>query len=108
VIAADGIHSVLQQHVVDPSPPISSGSVAYRGLVPRERLPSWPEGAWQMWMGEGKHFLVFPVRAGALLNYVGFVPTDEQMTESWSAPAFRSWIYDHDVLVEAERLAAAP
>jgi 2-polyprenyl-6-methoxyphenol hydroxylase-like FAD-dependent oxidoreductase len=86
VVAADGIHSVLQRYVVEPSPPIPSGSVAYRGLVPHERIPSWPTGAWQMWMGEGKHFLVFPVRAGRLLNYVGFVPTDEQMKESWSAP----------------------
>jgi salicylate hydroxylase len=29
--------------------------------------------------------MVYPVRAGVLLNYVGFVPTDEQMKESWSA-----------------------
>ena len=28
----------------------------------------------------------FPLRAGKLINYVGFVPTDEQMKESWSAP----------------------
>lgn len=86
VVAADGIHSVLQPYVADPSPPVASGSVAYRGLVPRERIRDWWTGAWRMWMGEGKHFLVFPVRAGTLLNYVGFVPTDEQMTESWSAP----------------------
>jgi salicylate hydroxylase len=26
------------------------------------------------------------VRAGTLLNYVGFLPADEQMRESWSAP----------------------
>ena len=39
-----------------------------------------------MWLGKGKHFLVFPVRAGELLNYVGFVPADEEMKESWSAP----------------------
>jgi salicylate hydroxylase len=39
-----------------------------------------------MWLGKGRHFLVFPVRAGRLLNYVGFVPTDEEMKESWSAP----------------------
>jgi salicylate hydroxylase len=32
------------------------------------------------------------VRAGALINYVGFVPADEQMKESWSAPG------DPDVL----------
>ena len=32
-----------------------------------------------------KDFLVYPVRAGELINYVGFVPTDELMKESWSA-----------------------
>ena len=38
VIAADGIHSRLQQYVVAPSAPVFSGSVAYRGIVPaRER-----------------------------------------------------------------------
>ena len=86
VIAADGIHSELRHHVVPPSLPVFSGSVAYRGLVPHESVPEWPTDAWQMWLGEGKHFLVFPVRAGQLVNYVGFVPADEQMKESWSAP----------------------
>ena len=28
----------------------------------------------------------FPCAPGKLLNYVGFVPTDEEMKESWSAP----------------------
>ena len=41
--------------------------------------------AWLMWLGKGKHFLTFPVRAGRLINYVGFVPADEEMKESWSA-----------------------
>jgi salicylate hydroxylase len=36
-------------------------------------------------MGDGKHFMVFPVRSGRLLNYVGFVPTQDQTVESWSA-----------------------
>jgi salicylate hydroxylase len=36
-------------------------------------------------MGDGKHFMVFPVRRGELLNYVGFVPTQNQTIESWSA-----------------------
>jgi salicylate hydroxylase len=85
-IAADGIHSELRPFVFPPSKPVFSGSVAYRGLVPRERLPDWPHNAWQMWLGKGKHFLVFPVRAGELVNYVGFVPADQEMKESWSAP----------------------
>ena len=54
-----------------------SGSVAYRGLLPADALPGWPRDASQLWMGEGKHFLVFPVRHGEMVNYVGFVPTDE-------------------------------
>ncbi|MGP4014907.1 FAD-dependent monooxygenase [Saccharopolyspora sp. 5N708] len=85
VIAADGIHSALQRYVVAPSRPVHSGSVAYRGLIPAERLPWWRRGVSQLWMGEGKHFLVYPVRSGELINYVGFVPSDERTTESWSA-----------------------
>jgi salicylate hydroxylase len=86
VIAADGIHSELRPFVYPSSQPTFSGSVAYRGLVPIERVPDWPVDRWQMWLGKGKHFLVFPVRAGKMINYVGFVPTDEEMKESWSAP----------------------
>jgi salicylate hydroxylase len=92
VIAADGIHSELRPYVFPPSQPVFSGSVAYRGLVPHESVPHWPTDRWQMWLGKGKHFLAFPVRAGKMINYVGFVPADEEMKESWSAPG------DADVL----------
>ena len=95
VIAADGIHSELRPYVFASSRPVFSGSVAYRGLVPHERVPHWPTDRWQMWLGKGRHFLAFPVRAGKLINYVGFVPTDEEMKESWSAPG------DPDVLRQA-------
>ena len=95
VIAADGIHSELRRYVFASSEPVFSGSVAYRGLVPHQRLPDWPTDRWQMWLGKGRHFLAFPVRAGKLINYVGFVPTDEEMKESWTAPG------DPDVLRQA-------
>ncbi len=99
VIGADGIHSALRPYVFASSEPVFSGSVAYRGLVAHERVPDWPTDRWQMWLGQGRHFLAFPLRAGKLINYVGFVPTDEQMKESWSAPgdpevlrqAFAGW-----------------
>lgn len=85
VIGADGIQSVVQKYVVEPSTPEYSGSRAYRGLIERAKLPGWREAAHQIWMGDGKHFMVFPVRRGELLNYVGFVPTSDQILESWSA-----------------------
>src|SRR4051812_26758356 len=86
VVGADGIHSELRPHVYPPSHPVFHGTISYRGLVPRERLPGWPMDRWEMWAGPQKHFLVFPVRHGTMVNYVGFMPTDEQMKESWSAP----------------------
>jgi salicylate hydroxylase len=95
VIGADGIHSELRPYVFAASKPVFSGSVAYRGLVAHERVPHWPTNRWQMWLGKGRHFLAFPVRHGKLINYVGFVPTDEEMKESWSAPG------DPDVLRQA-------
>lgn len=98
-VGADGIHSVLRDAVTEPAEPVYSGSVAYRGLLPADALPGWPRDASQLWMGEGKHFLVFPVRSGELINYVGFVPQAREALESWSAPgdpaalaeAFAGW-----------------
>jgi salicylate hydroxylase len=85
VVAADGIHSELRKAVVPPSPPVFSGSIAYRGLVSHDKVPDWPTDTWLMWLGPGKHFLTFPVRAGQMINYVGFVPADQEMKESWTA-----------------------
>ena len=85
VVAADGIHSELRPYVFPPSKPVFHGTLSYRGLVSRERLPDWPMDRWEMWAGPSKHFLVFPVRHGEMVNYVGFVPADEEMKESWSA-----------------------
>jgi salicylate hydroxylase len=104
VVAADGIHSTLQQYVTPPSTPLPAGSLAYRGVIPAASV-SWPAGMMRNWLGPGKHFLVFPVRANELVNYVGFVSTDTLATESWSAPGdpkalareFAGW----DPLVEA-------
>jgi salicylate hydroxylase len=92
VVGCDGIHSELRPYVFPPSRPVFSGSVAYRGTVPHERVPQWPNNVWLMWLGKGKHFLTFPLRYGTLINYVGFVPADGEMKESWSAPG------DPDVL----------
>ena len=86
VIAADGIHSALRGFVTEPTAPVFSGQISYRGVLDTSRVPWWPARIFQVWMGEGKHVIVFPVRAGKMLNFVCFVPADEEMRESWSAP----------------------
>jgi salicylate hydroxylase len=86
VIAADGIHSAMRRFVTEPTAPVFSGQISYRGVLDTARVPWWPARIFQVWMGEGKHVIVFPVRAGRMLNFVCFVPADEAMRESWSAP----------------------
>ncbi|HJQ94449.1 MAG TPA: FAD-dependent oxidoreductase [Acidimicrobiia bacterium] len=99
VIGADGIQSVLRAQVTEPSRPIHSGFVAYRGLIKTSRIPGLPNDIVKLWMGENQHFLTFPVRRGEMINYVGFLPAVDEVLESWSAPgdaqalaaAFRGW-----------------
>jgi salicylate hydroxylase len=108
VVGADGIHSVLHPYVVpyvvEPSSPVPSDAVAYRGVIPAASV-GWSAGVMRNWLGAGRRFMVYPVRTNRLINYVGFVRTDAQMKESWSVPGdpaalaaeFPGW----DPLVEA-------
>jgi salicylate hydroxylase len=85
-VGADGIHSMLAQQLGQTSAPVFSGSVSYRGLVEHRAVPDCPNDSFLLWMGERKHFMVYPVRGGKLLNYVGFLPSAKEFSESWSAP----------------------
>jgi salicylate hydroxylase len=87
VVGADGIHSTMHAAVGVQSRPTSEHVMAYRGLIPTERL-TWVDDAKHgaMWVGPRRSFLCFPVSAGRLMNVVAFVPTDHDAEESWSAP----------------------
>jgi salicylate hydroxylase len=87
VIGADGIRSVIQRQIGLHNRPSSEGIMAYRGLIPAERL-AWAGdlGDPALWIGSGRSFLLYPVAGGRLINMVAFVPTDTESEESWSAP----------------------
>ena len=88
VIGADGIHSVVQREIGLKTYPSSEGIMAYRGLIPSERL-SWARdigGKMSMWLGKGRSFLCYPVSSGRLMNMVAFVPTNLDAEETWTAP----------------------
>lgn len=86
VVGADGIHSVVRDTLMKPPSPVYSGFIAYRGVVDASLLPKNWEMRSQVWMGEGKHFMCYPLKQRKLFNYVGFVPSDRPLKESWSAP----------------------
>ena len=88
VIGADGIHSTLQREIGLQTHPSSEGIMAYRGLIPTEKL-SWAKdigGRMSRWNGKGRTFLCYPVSRGRLMNMVAFVPTNLASEESWTAP----------------------
>ncbi|MCV7287150.1 FAD-dependent monooxygenase [Mycolicibacterium wolinskyi] len=100
LVGADGIHSRLQGTVTHATEPVSEGIMAYRGLIPADRLHGIADlDASAMWLGPRQSFLAYPVSAGRFLNIVAFVPTNLTVAESWTAPgdvselaaAYRGW-----------------
>lgn len=85
LIGADGIHSVVRASLFGPEQPRFTGCVAWRGVIPADRLRDAsiaPVAA--LWMGPGAHFVHYYVRRGALLNFVAVTERDGWNVESWT------------------------
>ena len=86
LVGADGIKSVLRQHVVDEAPVSFTGQVAWRLSIPTERIPVHlrPDVVSSIWCGPKNHAVMYYMRSGHVLNFVGCVerPWEE---ESWTA-----------------------
>jgi salicylate hydroxylase len=85
LIGADGIHSVVRAQLFGPEQPRFTGCIAYRGLVPVERLADLGlEVVSSNWMGPGQHFVHYFVSGGRFLNFVGIIERDSWTGESWT------------------------
>ena len=85
LVGADGIHSAVRANLFGPDQPRFTGCVAYRGLIPGERLAHLDlEVTAQVWMGPGRHFVHYFVRSGRLVNFVAVVERDAWTRESWT------------------------
>ena len=85
LIGADGLKSVVARQIVGEVPAIYTGDAAWRLVVPAERLPTGLlDPVMSVFMGPGGHVVCYYLRAGALLNFVGLVETDEVSEESWT------------------------
>jgi 2-polyprenyl-6-methoxyphenol hydroxylase-like FAD-dependent oxidoreductase len=85
-LGADGIHSTVRHRLLGPESPRFSGSTAYRGLVPVERLAhlDLPRQGYA-WLGPDRHFVHYYVAGARLMNFVGVCPAGDWRVESWSA-----------------------
>jgi salicylate hydroxylase len=85
VIGADGLHSVVRANLFGAAKPEFCGIIAWRGIVPIERVP--PSIAWNIttnWIGPGGHSVQYPLRAGKLLNVVGLRERSDWTVEGWN------------------------
>lgn len=86
-IAADGLRSVVRDIVFDPAPPVFSGHVAWRALIPAERLG----GDYTLRRSTnhiaGQNLVTYPVRGTTFVNVVALTRSSVWSEESWSAKA---------------------
>jgi len=85
LVGADGIHSTVRTALFGEEEPAFAGCVAYRGLVPAERIADLGlERGNQSWLGPGGHLVHYFVSGGRLLNFVGWTEHDTWNREDWT------------------------
>jgi salicylate hydroxylase len=86
LVGADGVHSRIRQALFGADRAQFSGIVAWRGIVPMERLPQHLHRmVGHNWVGPGGHVVHYPLRAGKVMNFVGALERADWQVESWSA-----------------------
>jgi salicylate hydroxylase len=86
LIGADGVKSAVRAQIAGAAHPVYSGDAAWRLTIPTHKLPpGFMDPVMSVWMGPAAHVVCYFLRAGALLNFVGLVETDEVSEESWTA-----------------------
>lgn len=89
LIGADGIHSAVRESMFGPEHPIFTGVVAYRAVVPVERVGDLPNlNAFTKWWGADPdtQIVTFPLNSGKDIFIFATTPQDTWRDESWTLP----------------------
>lgn len=94
IVGADGVRSVVRNHIGAPAGVSDSGDMAYRTLIDGEAvrrdpatrfLMDWQAG--HVWFGHDQHVVVYPVRNFSQVNIVGITAVTDEVSKDWSRPA---------------------
>lgn len=86
LIGADGIHSTVRAQLFGKESPRYTGNVAWRGLVPAERVAHLDLGSVVgVWMGPNRSIVQYYVSAGKTFNWIGISRSSQPAQESWLA-----------------------
>jgi salicylate hydroxylase len=91
LVGADGVRSAVRGLLWGQEAPRFTGQLAYRFLVERAKAaPFMALGRGGVFLGPGRTFNRYTLRAGAVVNCVGIVAHDGWAEEGWSIPASRA------------------
>ena len=89
LIGADGVHSRIRHILAGDEEAEFTGCMAWRGLVPVEKLPAhMRRNVGVNWVGPGGHVVNYLLRRGEIFNFVGIVERDWRV-ESWTEKGTR-------------------
>jgi len=108
VVGADGVRSDLRDRFYDAQMPRFTGQIAWRALIPTDRLPDNFSKDTRVFMGPNKHIVTYPLRDGKLINLVAVEERDDWTDEGWNHPGnpddlrrlFSGWCKDVTALLE--------
>ena len=110
LIGADGVHSRIRQGLFGADKPDFTGIMAWRGVIPMDRLPArMRRMVGTNWVGPGGHIVHYPLNAGRLMNFVGVRERSDWQVESWSVRGtteefrkdFAGWNEDIQLMIDA-------
>lgn len=85
VVAADGIRSPIRQQLVGREEPVFSGTVVYRGVIPRAAAADLhPDETNRYWIGPYRHGVSYWISRGTLLALNLGVQRADWSEESWT------------------------
>lgn len=100
LVGSDGVKSIIQNQMLGNQKVEFTGQVAWRAVIPTEKLPkNLIEPGVTIWIGSKRHMVIYYVRGGALVNVAAFEERDDWKDESWTTPgninefraAFSGW-----------------
>jgi len=84
LLACDGIRSRTRSQLLGATDARFTGNVAWRGVLPADRLPSdYMDKVVTNFIGRRKHMVIYYLRQQQLVNFVGVVENPNWKNDSW-------------------------